>query len=178
MVKKIEKGNSDLYPNPVALISSEFEGKVSIITLAWVGTVCSSPPMVSISIRPSRFSHELVNSSKEFVINIPTSSMIKQINLCGSKSGRNTDKWSKCNFTKQPSKTVNVPGIAECPVNMECKVKQMLNLGSHDVFIAEVTQVLKDPGINEKDGEMIVFARSKGSNYGKVTNIMLTSEDY
>ncbi|MHA1452960.1 MAG: flavin reductase family protein, partial [Promethearchaeota archaeon] len=90
------------------------------------------------------------------MINIPTSSMIKQINLCGSKSGRNTDKWSKCNFTKQPSKTVSVPGIAECPVNMECKVKQMLNLGSHDVFIAEVTQVHKDPGINEKEGEMIV----------------------
>jgi flavin reductase (DIM6/NTAB) family NADH-FMN oxidoreductase RutF len=177
-VKKIEKGNSDLYPNPIALISSEYEGKESIITLAWVGTVCSSPPMVSISIRPSRFSHKLVNSSREFVINIPTSSMIKQIDLCGSKSGKHTDKWSKCNFTKQPSKTVSVPGITECPVNMECKVTQVVSLGSHDMFIAEVTQVHKDPRINEKDGEMIVFARGKGKNYGKVSNIMLNSEDY
>lgn len=171
MMKKIEKGNSDLYPNPVALISSEFSGKESIITLAWVGTVCSTPPMVSISIRPSRFSHELVSNSKEFVINIPTSSMIRKINICGTKSGRNTDKWKKCNFTKQPSKTVKVSGITECPVNMECKVKQVVSLGSHDVFIAEVTQVHKDPEINQKEGEMIVFARGKGGNYGKVTNI-------
>jgi flavin reductase (DIM6/NTAB) family NADH-FMN oxidoreductase RutF len=134
--------------------------------------------MVSISIRPTRFSHELVKNSNEFVINIPTSSMIKQINICGSKSGRHIDKWKKCNFTKQPSKTVNVPGITECPVNMECKVKQMVSLGSHDVFIAEVTQVHKDPEINQKEGEMIVFARGKGGHYGKVTDILLTSDDF
>ncbi|TFG16458.1 MAG: flavin reductase family protein [Promethearchaeota archaeon] len=172
MLKKIEKGNSDLYPNPVALISAEYEGKESIITLAWVGTVCSSPPMVSISIRPSRFSYELVKSSREFVINIPTSSMIKQINLCGSKSGKTTDKWRICGFTKQLSKTISVPAIAECPVNMECKVTQVISLGSHEMFIAEVTQVHKDPDIHEKDGEMVVFARGKGGNYGKISRIM------
>ena len=168
MLKKIEKGNSDLYPNPVALISAEFEGKESIITLAWVGTVCSNPPMISISIRPSRFSYELVKNAGEFVVNIPTSSMVEQINLCGTRSGKNTDKWEKCKFTKQPSKNIDVPGIAECPVNMECKVNQVISLGTHDMFIAEVTTIHRDPKWDKKDGEMIIFARGF---YGKVEQI-------
>ncbi len=170
--------NSDLYPNPVALISSKFKDKESIVTLAWVGTVCSNPPMVSISIRPSRFSHELVKKSGEFVINIPTTSMVKQINMCGSKSGRDSDKWSISGFTRQLSETVTVPCIAECPVNMECKVKHIHSLGSHDMFVAEVTSVHKDSNWEEKDGEMIVFARGIGGSYGKVDRFLLTNEDF
>ena len=177
-MKELIKPNSDLYPNPVALISSKFEDKESIITLAWVGTVCSNPPMVSISIRPSRFSYELVKKSGEFVINIPTTSIVKQTNICGSKSGRNSDKWILCNFTRQLSETVSVPSIAECPVNMECKVKQILSLGTHDMFVAEVTSVHKDPNWDKKENKMIVFARGMGGSYGKVDPILLTNEDF
>ena len=165
MIKTREKGNSDLYPNPVVLVSAEYNGKESIITLGWVGTVCSNPPMVSISIRPSRFSHELVKKSGEFVINIPTSKMVDQIVICGSKSGRDTDKWKECNFTKESADTISTPVIAECPVNMECKVSQVIKLGTHDMFIAEVTKVQRDTNWDKMDGQMVVFARGF---YGKV----------
>ena len=164
-MKSIEKGNSDLYPNPVVLVSAEYEGKESIITLGWVGTVCSNPPMVSISIRPSRFSHMLVKKSGEFVINIPTTKMTDQIELCGTKSGKNTDKWKECGFSKESSQTIKVPGIAECPVNMECVVNQVIKLGTHDMFIAEVTKVQRDTNWDKMDSQMVVFARGF---YGKV----------
>jgi flavin reductase (DIM6/NTAB) family NADH-FMN oxidoreductase RutF len=167
-MKEREKGISDLYPNPVVLVSTEYDGKESIITLGWVGTICSNPPMVSISIRPSRFSHNLVKKSREFVINIPTTKMLEQIEICGTQSGKNTDKWKKCSFTKQPSDTISVPVIAECPVNMECKVTQIISLGSHDMFIAEVMKIQRDTNWDKMDGQMVVFTRGF---YGKVDTI-------
>ncbi|MBN2156881.1 MAG: flavin reductase family protein [Candidatus Lokiarchaeota archaeon] len=164
-MKITKQGNSDLFPNPVALVSSKYKDEESIITLAWVGTVCSNPPMISISIRPSRFSYGLIKRSMEFVLNIPTSKMIREIELCGTKSGKNTDKWKLCEFTRQPSIDIKIPAILECPVNLECKVHQIYSLGTHDMFIAEVLKIHRNPEWNNKYEEMVVFARGF---YGKV----------
>ncbi len=163
------KPNPCFYPNPVVLVSVKHVSKESIITLAWVGTVCSDPPMVSLSIRPNRFSYQLLKESSECVINFPTESMIDQVQLCGTKSGKNIDKWKECSFTKTKSKEVNVSAIAECPVNMECKIDQVISLGTHDLFIARVVALhLEDTWKNDDYPSMLTFTRGK---YGVVKNI-------
>jgi flavin reductase (DIM6/NTAB) family NADH-FMN oxidoreductase RutF len=136
--------SSILYPNPVALVTCSYGNKDNIITIAWLGTICSEPPMISISIRPSRFSHELVKQSKEFVINIPDEKMVNACDFCGTASGRDVDKFEALNFHKQKAFVINTPLIEECPVSIECKVKQILSLGTHDMFIAEVLNVSSD----------------------------------
>lgn len=140
-----------LYPTPVVLVSSKEKDIENIITLAWVGTVCSAPPMVSISIRPSRFSHGIITRTKEFVVNVPSKSLLKEVDYCGVASGKTEDKWSHCKFTKVASKHVNVPYIHECPVTFECKVKEIVKCGSHDVFIAEILLVHQDKNIEHLD---------------------------
>lgn len=161
-MKKEEKPNSGFYPNPVVLVSVKHESKESIITLAWVGTCCSDPPMVSIGVRPNRYSYEILRESKEFVINFPTASMLEQVELCGTKSGKDIDKWKECKFTKVESKEVKVPSIAECPVNMECKIEQILNLGTHDHFIARVVALHVEETWKAKDYlEMLTFTHGK-----------------
>lgn len=138
MKKLQETISSALYPNPVMLISATYEGKESIITLAWGGTASSNPPHVTVAIRKNRFSHNLIFASKEFVVNIPTYEMLDAIELCGTKSGSDTDKWKESNFTKGKSKIIRTPFIKECPVSMECKLIQVVELGSHDLFIGEI----------------------------------------
>lgn len=130
--------NSALYPNPVLLVSAEYDSKETIVTLSWGGTCCSDPPIVSIAIRNSRYSHNLIKQSNEFVINIPTVKMLEQVEICGTKSGADIDKWAICEFTKKNSKEVKVPGIDECPVNIECKVEKIIELGTHDMFLGKV----------------------------------------
>ncbi|MFX1252424.1 MAG: flavin reductase family protein [Promethearchaeota archaeon] len=161
-----DENNSAFYPNPVVLVSAKHNSQESIITLAWAGTVCSDPPMVSISVRESRFSYQIINNSREFVINFPTIEMLDQVNLCGTKSGREIDKWEKCNFMRAKSKVVQTPSIAECPVNMECQVEQVIKLGSHDLFLAKVVALsIDDDWKNNKYPEMLTFTRGK---YGRV----------
>ncbi|MFX0122423.1 MAG: flavin reductase family protein [Candidatus Hodarchaeota archaeon] len=127
---------------PVVLVSCTNEKKANIITIAWTGVVCSKPPLISISIRPSRFSYELISSSREFVINIPTLEQLKETNFCGSKSGKDTDKWTACGFTPEKGIKVSAPLIKECPVNIECKVVKTLgDIGTHTIFIGEVLEV-------------------------------------
>jgi flavin reductase (DIM6/NTAB) family NADH-FMN oxidoreductase RutF len=165
-VKKEVMVNSCFYPNPVVLVSSEYESKESIITLAWAGTCCSDPPMVSVGIRPERYSYELIKESKEFVINFPVARMLKQVEFCGMKSGKTSDKWEECNFTKVKSKIVGAPRISECPVNMECKVEQIITLGTHDLFIAKAVALHIDETWKDKNyPEMLTYTRGK---YGKV----------
>ena len=135
---------SALYPNPVMLISASYEDKESIITLAWGGTSCSDPPYVAIAIRKERFSYDLISKSKEFVINIPTADLKEYVELCGTKSGKDCDKWTECNFTKGKSVSIKTPYIEECPVSMECKLHQIIELGSHDLFIGEVVALHLD----------------------------------
>lgn len=143
-----------LYPNPVVLVSSSNGVKDNIITLAWAGTVCSNPPMISISIRPSRYSHELISSSKEFVINIPDEKMINACNFCGTKSGRDFDKFKEMQLTKEKGLVINTPMIKECTINIECRVKDTIHLGTHDVFIGEVLNVNADEKIIYSDGDI------------------------
>ena len=139
-----EEPGAAFYPNPVVLVSVQDETSESIITLAWAGTSCSDPPFLSLGIRPNRYSNPILKKSKECVVNFPTSDMLEQVQLCGTKSGKDIDKWKECNFTKTQSKEVTVPAINECPVNMECKIEQIIPLGTHDLFLARVVALYVD----------------------------------
>jgi flavin reductase (DIM6/NTAB) family NADH-FMN oxidoreductase RutF len=168
-MKENVQANPYFYPNPVVLVSVKSGVKESIITIAWTGTCCSDPPYVSIGVRPNRYSYQLLKESNECVINFPTKSMLEEVKLCGTKSGRNTNKWEECQFTKTKSREIDVPLIAECPVNMECKIEQMIPLGTHDLFIARVVSLHIDPDWKQTGyPEMLTFTRGK---YGVVKNL-------
>jgi flavin reductase (DIM6/NTAB) family NADH-FMN oxidoreductase RutF len=125
--------------------------KPNIITVAWAGTVCSSPAMVSISVRKERYSYEILKETNEFVINLVTKDLTRAADYCGVRSGRDVDKFKEMHLTELPSQTVATPGIMESPVNIECKVKSVQALGSHDLFLAEVTNVtIEDKYLDEK----------------------------
>lgn len=143
MSKKISQSpGTALSPVPAVMVSCADEmGKPNIITLAWVGTVCSDPPMVGISIRPSRYSHTLVHQTGEFVVNLPSSAQLEAMDYCGVASGREVDKFAVTGLTPIPAELVKAPLIDECPVNMECRVLQTISLGSHDLFLAEILRV-------------------------------------
>jgi flavin reductase (DIM6/NTAB) family NADH-FMN oxidoreductase RutF len=119
-------------------------GKNNIITLAWVGTICSDPPMVSISVRPERYSYHILKETGEFVINLTTKELAFATDYCGVKSGRDIDKFKEMHLTAIPADVVKAPLIEESPVNIECRVKQIMPLGSHDMFIADVAAVHAD----------------------------------
>lgn len=139
------KPGNMLYPLPVVLITSgDINGKSNIFTVAWTGTICSDPPYVSISVRKSRYSYDLIKESGEFVINLTTKELVTATDYCGVVSGRDVDKWEKMNLTKAASTVVKAPYIAESPVAIECKVKEIKELGTHDMFIAEVVAITVD----------------------------------
>ena len=143
-MKKEFKPFNSIVPCPVALLSVKGENGPNIITLSWVANVCSKPPMVVVGIRPSRHSYKLVQETGDFVLNIPSSDMLEAVKFAGTKSGRDYDKFEQLGLTPMPSKSITSPMIKECPLNIECKVTQTMNLGSHDLFIAEVLTVHLD----------------------------------
>ncbi len=143
MVKALLAPSTALFPVPVVLVSCGVDHP-NIITLAWVGTVCSEPPMVGIAVRPSRHSHGLLQAAGEFVVNLPHVEMVEVLNVCGTLSGRNRDKFALCGLTPAPASRVRVPLIAECPVHLECVVRQTVPLGSHELFLGEVVAVQVD----------------------------------
>lgn len=148
VTKRILKGSTALYPVPAALITcSDGNGKKNIVTLAWVGTVCSDPPMVAIGVRPTRHSYQMIKDSGEFVVNLPRADQVNETDYCGMYSGRDVDKFEQTGLTAIPASQVKAPLIAECPVALECKVRQTLSLGSHDVFIGEVVAVQADEDV-------------------------------
>ena len=137
-----------LFPLPAVLVScQDQESPPNIITLAWAGTVCSDPPMLSISVQPRRYSHPIIQQTGEFVVNVPRSTQMEAVDYCGMVSGRDVNKFEACGFTPHPSRYVEVPGILECPVQLECKVEQTLFLGTHDVFISRIVSVSCDEDI-------------------------------
>ena len=139
------KAGNMLYPLPVVMVSvADKEGKPNILTVAWAGTVCTNPPMVSISVRPERYSYHMLKETGEFVINLTTRDLAKATDYCGVRSGRDVDKWKEMNLTPVPSLEVKVPSIAESPVNIECRVHHVEKLGSHHMFVAEVVAVQVD----------------------------------
>lgn len=139
MEKKLFKGSVVLNPVPVVLITSKnSEGKDNVFTVAWTGTICTKPPMLSISIRPERLSYEYIKETMEFTVNLPTRRLTRETDYCGVRSGRTNDKIKEMGFTLKEGKEVKSSYIEECPVNIECKVKQIIPLGTHDLFLAEV----------------------------------------
>ena len=154
-MSKLELPSSEtLYPVPVVLVSCQARDAANIITIAWCGVVCSKPPLLSISIRPSRYSHSIISQARDFVINIPSKDLLREADLCGTVSGRDKDKFELCKFTKIDSSIVRCPMIKECPVNIECKLINILNLGAHDMFIGEVVKVHADELMLDKEGRM------------------------
>lgn len=154
MSKQLWKPGNMLYPLPVVMVSvADKEGKSNIITIAWAGTVCSNPPMVSISVRPERYSYDIIKETGEFVINLTTKELTYATDYCGVKSGRDVDKFKEMGLTALPGKEVKAPLIGESPVNIECKVTQVLPLGSHDMFLAEVVAVHVDEKYIDEKGK-------------------------
>lgn len=145
MAKQKWKAGNMLYPLPAVLVTvSDKEGKENIFTVAWAGTICTNPPMVSISVRPERYSYHMIKETGEFVINLTTEKMAYAVDFCGVRSGRDIDKFKETGLTKEKSDFVRAPMIKESPVSIECKVKEIISLGSHDLFVANVLSVHAD----------------------------------
>ena len=139
MEKKLFKGSVVLNPVPVVLITSKnSEGKDNVFTVAWTGTICTKPPMLYISIRPERLSYEYIKETMEFTVKVFLRRLTRETDYCGVRSGRTNDKIKEMGFTLKEGKEVKSSYIEECPVNIECKVKQIIPLGTHDLFLAEV----------------------------------------
>ncbi|MDD5421918.1 MAG: flavin reductase family protein [Candidatus Omnitrophota bacterium] len=143
-----------LFPIPVVLISCIEKDceRANIITIAWCGIICSEPPSVAASIRPSRHSYKMIKSTGDFVMNIPTKSLIDKVDQCGLRSGKEIDKFKEFGFTRVASAKVRSPMIQECPVNIECVVKDIVKLGAHDMFIGEVLAIHADTEAIDMDG--------------------------
>ncbi len=142
MQKQVWKPGNMLYPLPVVLVSCQGkEKKPNMITIAWTGTICSDPPMVSISVRKERYSYRLIKESGEFVINLTTEEMVRATDYCGVRSGSKHDKFAETGLTPAPSSVVSAPMILEAPVSIECRVRDVISLGSHDMFLADVVAV-------------------------------------
>ncbi|MDO5417970.1 MAG: flavin reductase family protein [Lachnospiraceae bacterium] len=143
-----------LYPLPAVMVSCARPGqRPNIITVAWAGTTCSSPAMVSISVRRERYSYDIIKETGEFVINLVPKDLVYATDYCGVRSGRDVDKFKEMKLTPLPSGHIGAPGIKESPVNIECKVKAEVPLGSHDMFVAEVMGVTVDKAFIDKNGK-------------------------
>lgn len=155
--KHVWKPGTLLMPVPVVLVScggGKSAYAPNIITVGWAGTICSDPAMLSISIRKERYSHEIIAHTQEFVVNIPTASQAKITDWCGMKSGREVDKFAETRLTPLPAKLVKCPIIADCPLNLECKVTQTIPLGSHDLFIAKIVSVSVADSLLDRRGKL------------------------
>lgn len=166
------KPGNMVYPVPAVMVTAaDREGKSNIITIAWTGTVCTNPPMAYISVRPERYSYGMLKETGEFVINLTTEKLVRATDYCGVKSGRDTDKWKETGLTPILAQEVNVPLIKESPVNIECRVSEIRELGSHHMFLARVVAVDVDEAYLNEQGRFelqkaapIVY--SHGEYYG------------
>ncbi|MBP5599097.1 MAG: flavin reductase family protein [Lachnospiraceae bacterium] len=151
---KIEfKPGNMLYPLPVVMVSvADNEGRTNIVTVAWAGTINSDPAMISISVRKSRFSYDMIKESGEFCVNLTNKELAKATDFCGVKSGRDTDKWKEANLTPIPSSVIKAPMIKESPVNIECKVIKSEELGTHTIFYGKVVAVHVDDEYMDETG--------------------------
>ncbi len=155
MAKQHWKPGNMLYPVPAVMVSCQRQGeKPNIITVAWAGTVCSDPAMVSVSIQKKRYSYGIIRDSGEFVVNLTTKKLAKATDYCGVRSGRDVDKFAETGLTPCPSQAVGCPGIAQSPVNIECRVTEVKNLGSHDLFLAQVVGVSVDETLLDASGRL------------------------
>ena len=166
------KPGNMVYPVPAVMVTAaDREGKSNIITIAWTGTVCTNPPMAYISVRPERYSYGMLKETGEFVINLTTEKLVRATDYCGVKSGRDTDKWKETGLTPIPAQEVNVPLIKESPVNIECRVSEIRELGSHHMFLARVVAVDVDEAYLNEQGRFELqkaapIVSSHGEYYG------------
>ncbi len=153
MGKESWKPGNMLYPVPAVMVSCQRPGeKANIVTVAWAGTICSDPAMLSISVRPERYSYDIISETKEFVVNLVTTDLTRACDWCGVRSGRDYDKFKEMKLTEYKSEYMDTPAIDESPVNIYCKVKKIEKLGSHHMFIAEVVGVTVDDKYMDEKG--------------------------
>ena len=154
MAKQHWKGSVLLAPVPPTLVTCGTMEHPNVLTVAWTGVLATHPPMTYISVRPTRYSYDIIREHQEFVINLPTSSMMQATDFCGVRSGRDTDKFAVCGLTPEPAQTVQAPLIAQCPVSLECHVTSMKELGTHTVFEAEITGVNVEEAFLDSKGKL------------------------
>lgn len=174
MSRTIWKPGTFIYPLPVVMVSCGDMDNSNIITVAWTGILNTDPAMCYISVRPERYSYNLIKESKEFVINLTTKDLVYKVDWCGVKTGAKVDKFKEMNFTKEKAKNVKCPIIKESPVAIECRVKEIRKLGSHDMFVAEVLSIdADDKYIDDKGAfdiskcDLITYANGKYFSLGK-----------
>lgn len=149
------KPGNMVYPVPAVMVTvADSKGNSNIFTVAWTGTVCTNPPMAYISVRPERYSYGMLKETGEFVINLTTEELVRATDYCGVRSGRGTDKWKDTGLTPQKAYQVSVPLIAESPVNIECRVREVMELGSHHMFLADVVSVDVDESRMSESGKL------------------------
>lgn len=169
------KAGNMLYPLPAVMVSlTDKTGNSNIITLAWAGTICTNPPMLSVSIRPERYSYDIIKETGEFVVNLTTKELTYATDYCGVKSGRDVDKFKEMKLTKLDSEKIKAVAIVESPVNIECKVREVMELGSHSLFIADVVNVRVDGRLLDEKGrfnlaksELIAYSHGRYYELGK-----------
>lgn len=175
MAKITWKPGNMLYPLPVVMVScADKEGEDNILTIAWTGTICSDPPMLSISVRKERYSYHMIEETGEFVVNLTTEALARAVDFCGVRSGRDTDKWKEMHLTREKADIVKAPMIKESPVNLECLVAERRDLGSHVMYQARVVSVHVDERyMDEKqkfhleDARPIVYSHGTYFSLGK-----------
>ena len=174
-MKEYWKGGNMLYPLPAVMVSCGRKNeKPNIITVAWTGTVCTNPPMLYISVRPERHSYNIIKDTKEFVVNLVTKDLTYACDYCGVKSGANVDKFKEMKLTPLESKYVSCPSIEESPLSLECRVKEIIKLGSHDMFIANILGVTVDKKymdstgkFNLNDSNLITYSHGQYFTFGE-----------
>lgn len=173
MTKIAFKPGTLIYPLPAVMVScGDAPDNYNILTIGWTGTICSDPPMCYISVRPERYSYDIIKRTGEFVINLTTEALAKETDWCGVRSGRNYNKFKEMHLTPEPAQLLKAPLIAESPLSIECRVKQIMPLGTHDMFIADVVAVdAEERLIDKSTGQFQLnhahpLAYSHGKYYG------------
>lgn len=154
MEKVSWKGGALLAPLPAVMVSCGSVEKPNVLTVAWTGIINTQPPKTYISLRKSRYSYDLIQNSGTFVINLVPSTLVKACDFCGVRSGRDTDKFKTCNLTAEESFSVDAPSIAECPLSLECRVTDVIELGSHDMFLADIVSVAVKKDLIDQNGRL------------------------
>ena len=164
MAKAVWNGGALLAPVPAVMVTVRDGDRDNIITVAWTGILSTVPPKTYISVRPSRHSYEMLKNSGEFAINLTPSSLVKTADYCGMYTGKKVDKFEKCSLTKENASKINCPLIAECPISLECKITDIVPMGSHDMFIADVVAVDVEEGLIGENGRLHI-SRAKLSAF-------------
>jgi len=148
------KGSTLLAPLPAVLVSCGSAEEPNLITIAWTGILSSQPPVTYISVRPERYSYDIIKNNREFVINIPSSRLVRSVDMCGVRSGKDINKFKECGLRAEPSFEVSCPSVADCPLSLECRVREIIPLGSHDVFMADIVAVAADEQYIDEKGKL------------------------